>query len=67
MAWRFRKTMTSGNFRTTLSKKGLGYSIGFFGVRYGITADDRRYWSFGIKGTGLYYVKYLRNKNQTNY
>ena len=60
MAWRFRKTKNVGPFRATLSQKGLGKSIGFLGFRFGETADGRKYWSFGIAGTGLYYIKYLQ-------
>ena len=59
MGWRFRKSFAFGPFRTTLSQRGLGKSIGFFGFRFGVTADGRKYWSFGIRGTGLYYIKYL--------
>lgn len=59
MSWRFRKVFKSGPFRTTWSKKGLGFSWGFPGFRYGISPDGRRYISFGISGTGLYYIKYL--------
>lgn len=58
MGWRFRKSFGFGPFRTNLSRKGLGSSFGFFGIRFGVTADGRKYWSFGIKGTGLYYIKY---------
>ena len=59
MAWLFRKSKKIGPFRATLSKKGIGTSIGFLGFRFGETADGRKYWSFGIRGTGLYYIKYL--------
>lgn len=50
--------MKFGPVRTTFSQRGVGKSIGFFGFRFGVTADGRNYWSFGIKGTGLYYIKY---------
>ena len=58
MGFRFRKSFGFGPFRTNLSRKGLGSSFGFFGFRFGVTADGRKYWRFGIKGTGLYYIKY---------
>jgi hypothetical protein len=58
MAWRFRKAINMGPFRTTLSGKGIGTSIGFLGFRFGVSAEGRKYWSFGIPGTGLYYLKY---------
>jgi hypothetical protein len=28
------------------------------GVRVGVTADGRKYVSFGIPGTGVYWIKY---------
>jgi hypothetical protein len=59
MGWRFRKSFSFGPFRTTLTQRGLGKSIGFLGFRFGVTADGRKFWSFGIRGTGLYYIKYL--------
>ncbi len=59
MGWRFRKSFGFGPVRTTFSQRGVGKSIGFFGFRWGVTADGRKYWSFGIRGTGLYYIKYL--------
>lgn len=58
MAWRFRKVFNLGPIRTTLSRKGLGTSVGFLGFRFGVSAEGRKYWSFGIPGTGLYYLKY---------
>lgn len=59
MGWRFRKSIGFGPFRTTLSQRGVGNSIGFLGFRFGETADGIKYWSFGIRGTGLYYIKYF--------
>lgn len=58
MAWRWRKTKSYGPIRTTVSKKGLGTSFGFLGFRFGVSPNGKRYWSFGIPGTGLYYIKY---------
>jgi len=60
MGWRFRKSFGVGPFRTTVSKKGVGNSIGFLGFRFGSTADGRKYFSFDIRGTGLYYIKYFK-------
>jgi hypothetical protein len=59
MSWRIRRTLSVGPLKTSISKKGLGHSFGFFGLRFGVTAEGRRYWSFGIKGTGFYYIKYI--------
>jgi hypothetical protein len=58
MAWRWRKTKNYGPIRTTVSKKGLGTSFGFLGFRFGVSPNGKRFWSFGIPGTGLYYIKY---------
>ena len=58
MAWWFRKSKKFGMFRTTVSKKGVGGSFGFLGFRFGVSPDGRKYWSFGIPGTGFYYIKY---------
>ena len=58
MAWRFRKSFGIGPLRTNISRGGIGNSIGFLGFRIGVSADGRKYWSLGIRGTGLYYIKY---------
>lgn len=54
MAFRFRRTKKLGPFQFSTSKRGIGKSIGFLGFRFGKSPDGRKYWSFGIKGTGLY-------------
>lgn len=59
MAWYFRKSKTFGPVRATISKKGLGTSIGFLGFRFGINTEGKKYWSFGLPGTGLYYIRYF--------
>jgi len=61
MGWRYRKTKNIGPFRTTLSKKGLGTSFGLIGFRFGVIPDGRRFLSFGIPGSGLYYIKYFKS------
>ena len=58
MGWRWRRILKFGPVGTTFSQRGVGKSIGFFGFRWGVTADGRKYWSFGIRGTGLYYIKH---------
>lgn len=40
------------------SKNGLGSSFGFLGFRFGVSPNGKKFWSFGIPGTGLYYIKY---------
>lgn len=64
MGWRFRKIFRSGPFRWSWTKKGVGWSWGLGGFRYGVNPTGQRYISFGIRGTGLYYIKYL-DKNKS--
>lgn len=56
MGFRFRKTFTFGPFRTTLSKSGIGGSIGFRGFRYTLRADGKRQKTISIPGTGLSFI-----------
>jgi hypothetical protein len=63
MSWRIRKFKKIGPFRATITKKGTGASVGIPGLRFGISPDGRRYFSVGIPGTGLYYIKYLQKDN----
>lgn len=58
MPWHWRRVIKFGPARTTFSQRGVGKSVRFMGFRWGVTADGRKYWSFGIRGTGLYYIKY---------
>jgi len=53
MTWRWRKSKSLGPFRTNISSKGVGTSFGFLGFRIGVSSDGRKFWSFGILGTGL--------------
>lgn len=59
MSWRFRKIFQSGPFRWTWTKKGVGWSWGIPGFRYGVSPTGQHYISIGIPGTGLYFIKYL--------
>lgn len=63
--WRFRKVFGRGPFRWTLSKRGIGWSWGIPGLRYGVSPSGQRYISFSIPGTGLYWIKYLKQKPQS--
>src|SRR6266481_6453902 len=59
MGWRFRRTLSIGGFRGTISKRGLGGSWGLGGIfRFGVSPDGRRYVSIRIPGTGFSWVKY---------
>jgi hypothetical protein len=64
MGWRLRNTKSFGGFRTTFSKKGVGYSYGIPGSRFGISPDGRRFFSFGFPGTGFYFIKYFKKKSE---
>lgn len=64
--WIFRKIFRFGGFRATVSKGGVGTSWGFAGFRVGISSDGRKYFSFGIPNTGLYYIKYFRSTAAQN-
>lgn len=64
MSWRFRKVFRSGPFRTSWTKKGLGFSFGIPGLRFGVSPDGRRYISMGIPRTGLYWIKYFNDNSK---
>lgn len=51
----FRKSVNFGPFRVSVSKSGVGYSVGGKGFRVGMDAKKRRYTSFSIPGTGVSY------------
>lgn len=64
MGFRFRKTFTFGLFRTTLSKSGIGGSVGFKGFRYTLRADGKRQKTISIPGTGLSFVDTSKSGDQ---
>lgn len=53
MGWIFRRSRSFGSVRVTLSKRGIGWSVGNRFFRWGVRADGRVARSFGIPGTGL--------------
>jgi Protein of unknown function (DUF4236) len=59
LSWRFRKTFAFGPARTTLTRRGLGASWRFPGFRIGRAANGRWYLSFGIPGSGFYWIKHF--------
>lgn len=59
VGWRFRKTLSFGATRFTLTRRGIGTSWKLPGFRVGINAQGRWYLSFGIPGTGLYWIKHF--------
>lgn len=60
MSWRFRKIYRTGPFRWTWSKRGIGWNWKLPGFRFGISPTGQKYISFGIPGTGFYYIKYFK-------
>jgi uncharacterized protein YegL len=65
MSWQWRKVIRNGPVRTTVTAKGVGWSIGVPGLRYGISPTGRRYVSVGVPGLGLYWTKYLGGRDAT--
>lgn len=57
MGWSYRKSYSVGPFRISVSKSGVGYSVGGRGFRYGVNSHGRSYTSASIPGTGLRYYK----------
>lgn len=58
--WRWRKIFSlGGGSRATVTKNGVGVSFQLPGFRVGVSPQGRPFFSLGIKGTGLYYIKYL--------
>ena len=55
MGFTFRKSVNLGPFRVSVSKSGVGYSVGGKGLRVGTNARGKRYTSFSIPGTGVSY------------
>ena len=52
-SWSYRKGINLSPFRVSLSKSGIGYSLGGRGFRTGVNSRGRSYNSFSIPGTGL--------------
>lgn len=65
MGFRFRKSFRAGPFRATISKSGISTSFGVKGARVTKKANGNTMTTFGIPGTGLYYVSEESNKKQT--
>jgi hypothetical protein len=59
MGFRFRRSVNKGPLRLNLSRRGVGWSIGFPGLRFGRGADGRFYFSVGLPGSGASYHRKL--------
>lgn len=56
MGFRFRKSFGKGPFRVTVSKSGVGYSVGGKGFRYTKKAGGGTRTTASIPGTGISFV-----------
>lgn len=65
MGFHFRKSKKAGPFNFTLSKKGLGWSVGGKHVRFSNSATGRKSVRASIPGTGLSYSTSLGGKKKT--
>ena len=59
MSWIWRKVFQRGPVRWTLSKKGVGASLGKRGIRIGRSPTGGIYVSVGVPGTSLYWRRVL--------
>lgn len=59
MGWRLRRVFGAGPIRGSMSRRGIGWSIGVPGFRAGISATGHPYLSIGIPGLGLYWTKHF--------
>jgi hypothetical protein len=63
----YKRIRLPGGINVNLSKRGAGWSWGFGFFRLGVSATGRKWFAFGVPGTGLRYVKYLSSSNKANY
>jgi hypothetical protein len=54
MGWNLRKAFNFGPLRISLSRKGVGYSVGVRGFRVGRDGKGQNYSQTSIPGTGIY-------------
>jgi len=59
MGWRWWKSFGFGPLRTTLSNRGIGWSIGGSFLRFGVGPSGAQYILVRIPGTGISFIKYL--------
>ncbi len=63
---RFRKTLNLGPLRLNITKSGVSTSFGKKNARIGYSSKRGLYSSYSIPKTGIYDVKYLKNKKGTS-
>ncbi len=60
MGFRFqRRIRVAPGVRLNLSKSGIGVGVGRNGLRLGMDAKRRKYFSLGLPGTGLSYRSFF--------
>ena len=64
MGFRFRKSFGKGPFRMTISKSGIGYSVGGKGARFTKKAGGGTRSTLSIPGTGISYVTDSKKKKE---
>lgn len=64
MGFRFRKSFGKGPLRATISKSGVGYSVGTKGFRYTKKAGGGTRVTTSIPGTGISWVSESSSKDQ---
>ena len=63
MGFRFqRRVRIAPGVRLNLSKSGVGGSLGRTGLRLGLDAKRRKYFSIGLPGTGLSYRAFFERR-----
>jgi hypothetical protein len=66
VGWNYRRSTRLGPFGVSLSKRGVGYSVGARGFRVGVRSDGRRYTRVGIPGSGLSYTAFTAERRPYN-
>lgn len=65
MGWRWRKSISLGGAKTTISQTGLGFSYGFAGLRIGRSPSGNCWISLTVPGTGISFFKYFSSNQST--
>lgn len=66
MGFRWIKRISlGGGLRSTISRRGMGWSWGIPGVRFGMSPTGNKYVSLGIPGTGFYFIKYFTSSKSS--
>ncbi|GIV33654.1 MAG: hypothetical protein KatS3mg031_1189 [Chitinophagales bacterium] len=66
MGWTFKKWFQAGPVRTSVTQNGMGASVGILGFRIGVSPGGKRFVSFRIPGTGIYYMKYFGTEKKSS-